>query len=178
MMEDDRAAVITYSEYGARGITGLTDKYSALAILKSYIWDSGARSNLKLALKDALTIAHSSSSELNRIIILTNGNTQFTFELDDYDLNNVNVYIVDMGGYTIGESLKNLVNEAHGCLYSAVSASDLIYQVGETITTPPQFIGDDSDGDSIPDIVEDYGLKLNGQPIGTKLTLYRLAVII
>ena len=178
MMEDDRAAVITYSEYGARGITGLTDKYSALAILKSYIWDSGARSNLKLALKDALTIAHSSSSELNRIIILTNGNTQFTFELDDYDLNNVNVYIVDMGGYTIGESLKNLVNEAHGCLYSAVSASDLIYQVGETITTPPQFIGDDSDGDSIPDIVEDYGLKPNGQPIGTKLTLYRLAVII
>ena len=171
MMEDDRAAVITYSEYGARGITGLTDKYSALAILKSYIWDSGARSNLKLALKDALTIAHSSSSELNRIIILTNGNTQFTFELDDYDLNNVNVYIVDMGGYTIGESLKNLVNEAHGCLYSAVSASDLTYQVGETITTPPQFIGDDSDGDSIPDIVEDYGLKPNGQPIGTNKLL-------
>ena len=171
MMEDDRAAVITYSEYGTRGITGLTDKYSALAILKSYIWDSGARSNLKLALKDALTIAHSSSSELNRIIILTNGNTQFTFELDDYDLNNVNVYIVDMGGYTIGESLKNLVNEAHGCLYSAVSASNLIYQVGETITTPPQFIGDDSDGDSIPDIVEDYGLKPNGQPIGTNKLL-------
>ena len=171
MMEDDRAAVITYSEYGARGITGLTDKYSALAILKSYIWDSGARSNLKLALKDALTIAHSSSSELNRIIILTNGNTQFTFELDDYDLNNVNVYIVDMGGYTIGESLKNLVNEAHGCLYSAVSASDLTYQVGETITTPPQFIGEDSDGDTIPDIVEDYGLKPNGQPIGTNKLL-------
>lgn len=171
MMEDDRAAVITYSEYGARGITGLTDKYSALANLKSYIKDSGARSNLELALKDALTIAHSSSSELNRIIILTNGNTQFTFELDDYDLNNVNVYIVDMGGYTIGKSLKNLVNEAHGCLYSAVSASDLIYQVGETITTPPQFIGDDSDGDSIPDIVEDYGLKPNGQPIGTNKLL-------
>lgn len=118
-----------------------------------------------------ITFAHSSSSELNRIIILTNGNTQFTFELDDYDLNNVNVYIVDMGGYTIGESLKNLVNEAHGCLYSAVSASDLTYQVGETITTPPQFIGDDSDGDSIPDIVEDYGLKPNGQPIGTNKLL-------
>lgn len=76
-----------------------------------------------------------------------------------------------MGGYTIGESLENLVNEAHGCLYSAVSASDLIYQVGETITTPPQFIGDDSDGDSIPDIVEDYGLKPNGQPIGTNKLL-------
>ena len=167
MMEDDRAAVITYSEYGARGITGLTDKYSALAILKSYIKDSGARSNLKLALKDALTIAHSSSSELNRIIILTNGNTQFTFELDDYDLNNVNVYIVDMGGYPMGESLKNIANRTKGSVFSIASASDLAYQCGETITTPPEFIGQDSDGDGIPDIVEDYGLKPNGEPIGT-----------
>lgn len=32
---------------------------------------------------------------------------------------------------------------------------------------PPQFIGEDSDGDTIPDIVELYGLKPNGQPINS-----------
>ena len=33
MMSEDRAAVITYSEYGTRGMTGLTDKNSVLSIL-------------------------------------------------------------------------------------------------------------------------------------------------
>ena len=35
------------------------------------------------------------------------------------------------------------------------------------ITTPPEFIGQDSDGDGIDDNVEDYGLKPNGEPIGS-----------
>lgn len=167
MMTEDRAAVITYSEYGTRGITGLTDKNSALSILKSYIWDSGYKSNLIPAFEDALNIANNSSSEFNRIIILTNGNTQFTFDLDGYNLDNVNVYVVDMGGYPMGESLKNIANRTKGSVLSIASASDLAYQCGESITTPPEFMGVDSDGDGIPDIVEDYGLKPNGEPIGT-----------
>lgn len=167
MMTEDKAAVITYSEYGSRGITGLTDKNSALSILKSYIWDKGAKSNLIPAFEDALNIANNSSSEFKRIIILTNGNTQFTFDLDGYNLNNVNVYVVDMGGYPMGESLKNIANRTKGSVFSIASASDLAYQCGESITTPPEFIGVDSDGDGIPDIVELYGLKPNGQPINS-----------
>ena len=35
------------------------------------------------------------------------------------------------------------------------------------MTIPPQFIGEDSDNDGIPDLVELYGLKPNGQPINS-----------
>lgn len=167
MMSEDRAAVITYSEYGTRGMTGLTDKNSVLSILSSYIRNSGAKSNLTPAFADAVNIANSSSAEMNRIIILTNGNTQFTLDLGGYNLSNVTVNVVDMGGYTMSEALMNVASVTGGSVYGIASASDLAYQVGDTIYTPPQFIGEDSDGDTIPDIVEEYGLKPNGQPIGT-----------
>ena len=171
MMSEDRAAVITYSEYGTRGMTGLTDKNSVLSILSSYIRNSGAKSNLTPAFADAVNIANSSSAEMNRIIILTNGNTQFTLDLGGYNLSNVTVNVVDMGGYTMSEALMNVASVTGGSVYGIASASDLAYQVGDTIYTPPQFIGEDSDGDTIPDIVEDYGLKPNGQPIGTNKLL-------
>ena len=167
MMSEDRAAVITYSEYGTRGMTGLTDKNSVLSILSSYIRNSGAKSNLTPAFADAVNIANSSSAEMNRIIILTNGNTQFTLDLGGYNLSNVTVNVVDMGGYTMSEALMNVASVTGGSVYGIASASDLAYQVGDTIYTPPQFIGEDSDGDGIPDLVELYGLKPNGQPINS-----------
>ena len=167
MMSEDRAAVITYSEYGTRGMTGLTDKNSVLSILSSYIRNSGAKSNLTPAFADAVNIANSSSAEMNRIIILTNGNTQFTLDLGGYNLSNVTVNVVDMGGYTMSEALMNVAYVTGGSVYGIASASDLAYQVGDTIYTPPQFIGEDSDGDGIPDIVELYGLLPNGNPINT-----------
>lgn len=52
-------------------------------------------------------------------------------------------------------------------MYNAISASNLTYQSGGLIYTPKQFIGEDSDDDGIPDIMELYGLKPNGDPIGT-----------
>lgn len=71
----------------------------------------------------------------------------------------------------MSEALYDVASVTGGSVYGIASASDLAYQVGDTIYTPPQFIGEDSDGDTIPDIVEDYGLKPNGQPIGTNKLL-------
>lgn len=167
MMSEDRAAVITYSEYGTRGMTGLTDKNSVLSILSSYIRNSRSKIKPNSAFADAVNIANSSSAEMNRIIILTNGNTQFTLDLGGYNLSNVTVNVVDMGGYTMSEALMNVASVTGGSVYGIASASDLAYQVGDTIYTPPQFIGEDSDGDGIPDIVELYGLLPNGKPINT-----------
>lgn len=52
-------------------------------------------------------------------------------------------------------------------MYYATSASDLTYQSGEFVYIPEQYVGEDSDGDGIPDLVELYGLKPNGDPINT-----------
>ena len=66
-----------------------------------------------------------------------------------------------------GNNIKAVAQATGGDVYNAINASDLTYQSGGIITSPEQFVGTDSDGDGIPDLVELYGLKPNGEPIGT-----------
>lgn len=108
---------------------------------------------------------------MNRIIIVTTSNTQFTFDLDNYNFSGVNVNVIDLGSYSVSKSLLNVTQRTGGGFYNAITADALTYQRGEEIYTPPQFQGVDSDGDTIPDIVEEYGLKPNGQRIGTNKLL-------
>ena len=72
-----------------------------------------------------------------------------------------------MGTGSFGNNIEEVAQATGGDVYNAISASDLTYQTGGIITSPEQFIGTDSDGDGIPDIVELYGLKPNGEPINT-----------
>ncbi len=170
MMTNDKAAVITYAS-GVNSATGFMSPQSALANLKSNISNNGTPSLLVPAFTKAMSTIYNSDADMNRIIIVTTSKTQFTFNLDNYNLNGVNVNVIDLGKYSISQSLLNVTQKTGGGFYNAITADALTYQKGEEIYTPPQFIGEDSDGDTIPDIVEDYGLKPNGQPIGTNKLL-------
>mgnify|MGYP001634608385 CR=1 FL=1 len=170
MMTNDKAAVITYAS-GINSATGFMSPQSALANLESNISNFGVSSSLIRAFNKAMNLVYSSDAELNRIIIVTTSNSTFTFDLDEYNFSGVNVNVIDLGDYSMGLSLFNVTQLTGGGFYNAITADALTYQKGEEIYTPPQFIGEDSDGDTIPDIVEDYGLKPNGQPIGTNKLL-------
>ena len=170
MMTNDKAAVITYAS-GINSVTGFMSPQSALANLESNISNFGVSSSLIRAFNKAMNLVYSSDAELNRIIIVTTSNSTFTFDLDEYNFSGVNVNVIDLGDYSMGLSLFNVTQLTGGGFYNAITADALTYQKGEEIYTPPQFIGEDSDGDTIPDIVEDYGLKPNGQPIGTNKLL-------
>lgn len=170
MMTNDKAAVITYAS-GINSATGFMSPQSALANLESNISNFGVSSSLIRAFNKAMNLVYSSDAELNRIIIVTTSNSTFTFDLDEYNFSGVNVNVIDLGDYSMGLSLFNVTQLTGGGFYNAITADALTYQRGEEIYTPPQFIGEDSDGDTIPDIVEDYGLKPNGQPIGTNKLL-------
>jgi len=170
MMTNDKAAVITYAS-GINSATGFMSPQSALANLESNISNFGVSSSLIRAFNKAMNLVYSSDAELNRIIIITTSNSTFTFDLDEYNFSGVNVNVIDLGDYSMGLSLFNVTQLTGGGFYNAITADALTYQKGEEIYTPPQFIGEDSDGDTIPDIVEEYGLKPNGQPIGTNKLL-------
>ena len=166
MKADDRAAVITYA-YSVRSSTGFLEPSSALSNLRYNLSNYGGSLGLVQAFDAAMNLVYGSSADMNRIVIITTSSSPFTFDLSGYNLSNVSVNAVNLGKYSFGESIQKITSITGGACYDAVSASDLTYQSAGIVHIPPQFIGEDSDGDGIPDIVEEYGLKPNGQPIGT-----------
>ena len=107
------------------------------------------------------------STDMYRLVVITNDDITFdTISSADFG-SNVFLNIVNLGSNAIGYGIEEVAQATGGDVYNAISASDLTYQVDEIVYTPEQFIGEDSDGDGIPDIVELYGLKPNGDPIGT-----------
>ena len=122
---------------------------------------------LNSAVQTALSYVSDSDTNMYRIIVLTNGDVSYGYELSSYDYTNVSLNIVSLGRGSIGSDLENIVYDTYGDVYYGYPSSALTNVTGNTIDIPPQFIGEDSDGDTIPDIVELYGLKPNGQPINS-----------
>ena len=104
-----------------------------------------------------------------RIVVITHSDISVANHLWDYNWDGMDtsVNIVNLGPGNIMRYVENFTHHTGGDVYNAISASDLTYQVGDVVYTPPKFIGEHSDEDGIPDIVELYGLKPNGQLIGT-----------
>ena len=166
MGSGDSAAVIMYSDHieSNTGLTGSTGPlYSAVQGVNS----DGNSLWLNSAVQTALSYVSDSDTNMYRIIVLTNGDVSYGYELSSYDYTNVSLNIVSLGRGSIGSDLENIVYDTYGDVYYGYPSSALTNVTGNTIDIPPQFIGEDSDGDTIPDIVELYGLKPNGQPINS-----------
>lgn len=166
MNANDQAAAITYSGSVKYSI-GFYNPQTILACLERNINNYGSSIGLVSAFDAAMNLVYNSSADINRIVIITTNTCPFTYELDCYDISRVNVNVVVLGDNTTGLSLLNVTQLTGGGFYNAATAESLTYQHGDTIDIPPQFIGEDSDGDGIPDIVELYGLLPNGKPINT-----------
>ena len=166
----DTGRVIIFSdsvEYDSRS----QNNHQLLKEAVQKIDDDGGTAYLDTALDYACSFIDGNSSDLYRIVVITSSAVNFgRISADDFSSNTA-LNIVNLGSSAIGRNIDAVAQATGGDVYNAITADDLTSQHGETIYTPPQFIGVDSDGDTIPDIVEECGLKPNGEPIGTNPNL-------
>lgn len=173
MKQNDQAAAITYS-YGVRYSIGFHDPQAISECLERNINNLGPSTGLVAAFNSAMYMVYNSSADINRIVILTTHNSRFAPDSSwdsNWDLSNVCVNVVDLSDGAEGMSLAKLTQRTGGGYYRTATADALTYQHGDEVYIPPQFIGKDSDGDGIPDLVEECGLLPNGQPLGTSYML-------
>ncbi len=162
----DRAALIMYAD-GVYSNTGLTGSYYSLISAVQNVNNNGGSLYLNNAVETALSYVTNDEENMYRIVVLTHGNVSFGYDLSSYDYSNVSLNVVNLGGGSVGSYLESIVHSTGGEVYYGYPSSSLTGASGGSVTIPPQFIGEDSDGDGIPDMVELYGLKPNGQPINS-----------
>lgn len=166
MNGSDLGRVITFSN-NVEAASGYS-RYSSY--LNNYIQkvnNSGGSANLNLAVYNAFEEIGEDASNQYRIVVITDDNISFTSDLWNYNWNNTDLNFVNIGRSSMSGNIENFAHYTGGDVYDIVSANDLTYESGGMVYVPEQFIGEDSDGDGIPDLVELYGLKPNGEPIGT-----------
>ena len=177
MSNDDRAVVMTFSN-DVETRTGWSSNWDMLmnggvsrtsGIQK--VNNDGSASFLDNAIQSALSYVEDNAKEAYRIIVITHSDVRCTYNLSSYDYSNVNLNIVNLGSGNISAFLESIVESTGGEVYDAITAEDLTNETGGIVTVPEQYIGEDSDEDGIPDLVELYGLKPNGDPINTNPNL-------
>lgn len=163
---NDTAGLITFSSNVINDF-GLSYNYSYTKNKIPEIIGSSGIANFNNAFSVALSHVVPDTTDWYRIIVITNSDITYNANSIPDIPGNVILNFVNLGASPLDYYLENLAHETDGEVYNTVSASDLTTQVGDVVTTPWQFVGIDSDGDTIPDIVEQYGLKPNGELIGT-----------
>ena len=162
----DCAKIITFSD-DVEEDSGFSLYSSWLNKFIQKVNSNGTNANLDNAISQAFNNVVTDSVDRYRFVVLTDRNINVTNSVLNHNWNNSELIFVNLGNVTFGAMVDYLANATGGTTYDAISADSLAYESGEMIYTPEQYIGEDSDGDGIPDIVELYGLKPNGEPIGT-----------
>ena len=94
--------------------------------------------------------------------------------LSNFINNRIKIYTFGLGRNSGDELLKSIANRTNGDFFKVTYAEDLPDVIGNSdiddLKDNPDFDllwKMDSDGDSIPDLIEVYGLRPNGKPLGT-----------
>ena len=131
------------------------------------IGNYGSTGSWRAAVNLALSMVETDINDIYRIVIISDTNANSGIISSDEFASNVILNVVNVGTGSFSNNIDAVAQATGGEVYNAISANDLTYESGELIYTPEQFIGTDSDGDGIPDLVELYGLKPNGTPLAT-----------
>ena len=147
--------------------SGFSGNYSWLKTYIQMVNNDGNDANLDLALDTAFNNVVLGSVDKYRFVVLTDNNVNVSDNILNYNWENSDLIFINLGNTPFSNHIVNLASETGGTTYDAINAYELTYESGGLLYSPEQFIGEDSDEDGIPDIVELYGLMPNGQPIGT-----------
>ena len=147
--------------------TGWSNSSSTLLNGVQRVHNDGSSSNINAAITEAMTLIDGSKYDTYRIIVITHSDISVANHLWDYNWARTDVNIVNLGYGSVMQYVENFTHHTGGEVYNSLYLNDLVSEEGETGYTELEFIGKDFDEDGIPDIVELYGLKPNGQSIGT-----------
>ena len=189
MYSNDKAAIITFS-YGnssyTKVLSGLTSSKATLKDSLQNFTDVGGTC-FSYALNRAVALLQSSGElerddVINRIIFLSDG------EPDNDTQANINAAVANAASHGIqifafglgtasGDAvLENMATSTGGDFYKVIEASELPRIVEQAVTTQTDLSQDfeslmdvNSDNDSLPDVVEKFGLMFNGTPIETNI---------
>ncbi len=161
----DRIALMMYGS-GIQSNTGLTGSYYPLMFAVQNVNNDGGSMYLNNAVSAALSyVTTNDINNMYRIIVLTTGDVSFGYDLSSYDYTNVSLNVVNLGGGSPGSYLESITHDTGGDIYYGYTAGSLTGVSGVNVEIPSEFTAEDYDEDGIPDLVELYGLKPNGQPI-------------
>lgn len=169
----DRAMIMNYSN-GIENNTGWSSNWDYLmngGTSKSCgiqrVNNNGGTLYLSDAVSAALSYVTHDVENTYRIVIITSGSVNYGSSLSAFDYSNVSLNIVSLGGGTISSGIESIANSTGEDVYYGYPTSSLTGASGGSVYIPPEFKGEDYDKDGIPDMVELYGLKPNGEPINS-----------
>jgi len=164
--ENEAACLITFSD-GIINDFGISNDYEYTKEKIPEISGKEGVADFNNAFSRALSYVVTDTTDLYRIVVITNSDIEYDLEDLPYIPSNVMLNFFNFGEIALDASLEELAIDTHGGVFDVTTKESLLVQAGEVVTIPSKFIGEDSDEDNIPNLVEEFGLKPNGSPIGT-----------
>lgn len=166
----DQAAVIQFSDRILRQSSLTSDMETLKQELIAFPQSAQGVADVNVALEAARSYIQTGTTDLYRVVIITNGEAEFDSSAFEAFPSHTSIAVVNLISTWMPDTLNDADWNGIATVYDTVSADDLTTELttpdGHTVTTTT-YNNADSDGDGIPNIVEQYGLKPNGQPIGT-----------
>lgn len=176
MYPNDKAAIVTFSWIATAQTSLISNKTILKDALQNFKDENSTNySDAILTSIDLFGPAElNSTSAINRILFLSDGEPELDTPAEIENAvntaiaNGIRIDTFGLGTESGDEVLKNIANQTGGKFYKVINANDLTRVVeNATYPNPDLKYLPDEDGDGIPDVVEQYGIRPNGELIGT-----------